>query len=428
MEILQRKIAPPIVNAVDFSLSLRPYKKFTLKNGVPVYAVQAGSQNVLQLEWVFYAGNFFEEKDSVAAATNFLLRNGTRTSTAFELSESFEFYGAHCNRNCYSETAVISLHTITRHLDNLLPVVQEMISDSVFPQSELDIFKQNAIQKLSVNLQKCEFVAGRLIDSYLYGQDHPYGKFSTAENIAAITREDVVAFYEEYYLHGKCAIFAAGILPDNLEEKLNEYFGSMPLKPADFSLPNAVPSPEKQRKHIIQNDADAVQGAIRIASPFPNRHHPDFKKAMVLNTLFGGYFGSRLMKNIREEKGFTYGIYSYLQNHMQHSAWVVSTEAGKDVCPATVEEVYKEMKRLREEPISDLELSHVKNYMMGSILGDLDGPFHIIARWKNIILNGLPNDHFDNSIAAIRGANSEELQALAQKYLQPELFYELTVY
>jgi predicted Zn-dependent peptidase len=148
----------------------------------------------------------------------------------------------------------------------------------------------------------------------------------------------------------------------------------------------------------------------------------------VLNNLFGGFFGSRLMSNIREEKGYTYGIHSYLQNHLQESAWMVSTEAGKDVCEATIEEVYKEMERLRTEPVDAEELLLVQNYMMGSILGDLDGPFHIMAKWKNMILNNLPEDYFYQSVQAIKETNATEMREMANKYLQPDAFYELVVY
>jgi len=143
--------------------------------------------------------------------------------------------------------------------------------------------------------------------------------------------------------------------------------------------------------------------------------------------LFGGFFGSRLMSNIREDKGYTYGIHSYLQNHIHESAWMISTEAGKDVCEATISEVYKEMKDLREELVDDEELLLVRNYMMGGLLGDLDGPFQIIARWKNIVLNDLTEQYFYDSINTIKTISAEEIQRLAQKYLQPEDFYELVV-
>ena len=146
-----------------------------------------------------------------------------------------------------------------------------------------------------------------------------------------------------------------------------------------------------------------------------------------MNALFGGFFGSRLMSNIREDKGYTYGIHSYLQNHKQQSAWMVSTEAGKDVSDATIAEVYKEMKILRDELVDDEELLLVRNYMLGGLLGELDGPFQIIARWKNIVLNQLTEQYFYDSINTIKTIPAEEIQALAQKYLQEEDFYELVV-
>jgi zinc protease len=148
---------------------------------------------------------------------------------------------------------------------------------------------------------------------------------------------------------------------------------------------------------------------------------------MVLNTLLGGFFGSRLMSNIREDKGYTYGIHSYLMNHMHESGWLISTEAGKDVCEATIAEVYKEMQILRDEPVDEEELLLVRNYMMGGLLGDLDGPFQIIGRWKNIILNNLTEQYFYDSINTIKSITTEELMALANKYLRPEEFYELVV-
>ncbi len=170
-----------------------------------------------------------------------------------------------------------------------------------------------------------------------------------------------------------------------------------------------------------------MQGSVRLARPFPNRHHPDFLKVHVLNVLFGGFFGSRLMSNIREDKGYTYGIHSYLQNHVQQSAMMISTEAGKDVCEATISEVYKEMADIRENLVDEEELLLVRNYMMGSILGDLDGPFQIISRWKNIILNGLTEKYFYDSINTIKTVSAEELRLLAQKYFNPDDFYELVV-
>ncbi len=422
-----RRKAPRIKDAVEFDLTLKPYDKYVLDNGVEVYAVSAGPEEVMQIEWVFYAGNSFEDQNGVAAATNHLIKNGTSSKTSFEISEHFDFYGSYLNRHCYHETAVISLHTLTRHMAELLPVVSELVTDPIFPEHELDIFKQIMKQKLEVNLKKCDFVATRLIDEYIYGIDHPYGKYSTLQTYESVSRDQLVEFHKRFYLHGKFVIFVAGVLPADLFEQLNKHFGKINVQQdAALTLTHTV-MPAIEKKYRVNNDPNGVQGAIRLARPFITRKHPDFAPMQVLNTVFGGFFGSRLMSNIREDKGYTYGIHSYFQNHISESAWMISTEAGKDVCEDTIKEVYNEMQLLRDEPVSEEELLLVKNYLIGTILGDLDGPFHIIGRWKNVVLNELPHDYFYSSVDAIKKVTPAELQALANKYLQPESFYELVV-
>ncbi len=425
--MLDRTIAPVIKDAVDFNLQLKQSEKYILDNGVPVYSINAGAQEVTMIELVFYAGNWYEDQNIIAGTTNFLLKNGTSKRTAFEINEQFEYYGAYLNRNCYNETANITLHCLNKHLKEVLPVVEELITDSIFPEEELAIYKQNQIQRLKVSLQKCDFVANRFIDEYLFGFQHPYGRYTSIPDFEAITRDQVVKFYNDYYVNGQCVIFVAGKLPVDIFQQLNTAFGHLPLNKKPLPAKYFEVTPHTDKKQRIINDKNGVQGAIRIARPFPNRHHPDFIKSQVLNNVFGGFFGSRLMSNIREDKGYTYGIHSYFQNHVQTSAWMVSTEAGRDVCEATIAEVYKEMKILQEELVDEDELLLVRNYMIGTILGDLDGPFQIINRWKNYVLNGLDESYFYNSINTIKTISAEEIQQLAQKYLLPEEFYELVV-
>ncbi len=425
--MLDRTKAPVIQDAVDFDVKLKPYEGFQLDNGTPVYTINAGAEEVVMLELVFHAGNWYEDKNIVAATTNHLLKNGTKNKTAFEINEFFEFYGAFLSRSCFNETATITLHCLNKHLAILLPVVTELISDAIFPESELAIYKQNQKQRLEVNLKKCDFVANRLIDEYIYGFDHPYGKYTSAKDFDQLEQRDLIDFYNKYYTHGKCLIFVAGKLPSELSTMLNNELGKLPFNQTDKIIKQIPQVRASQKKYRITNDIDSVQAAIRIGRPFPNRHHPDFPKVGVLNNLFGGFFGSRLMSNIREDKGYTYGIHSYIQNHIHDTALLVSTEAGRDVAEATITEVYKEMALLRDELIDAEELDLVRNYMIGSLLGDLDGPFQIMARWKNYILNNLDANYFYNSLEIVRTISAEELQELAKKYLQPEDFYELLV-
>lgn len=424
-----RTIAPPIIDAVDFELVLPRCDHHVLSNGVEVYSLNMGDEDVLQINWVFYAGAWYEKKKSLAAATNYLMKNGTSGKTAFEINEHFDYYGAYVNRSCYTETSEITLHCLNKHVHALIPVIAEMFTDATFPEEELAIYKQNSLQRLKVNLQKSEFVAGRLIDSYLFGEKHPYGKYNNAEDYEALNREDLVNFYEEYYRKGRMVIFAAGKLPENMIAELEKYFGSLPVRnhrETVVGIQHKV-EPATQKKYRIINDPNGVQAAIRLLRPFPNRHHPDFQKAQVINNVLGGFFGSRLMGNIREDKGYTYGIYSYLLNFIHESGWMITTEAGRDVAEATVQEIYNEMELLREEEIDDEELMMTRNFIIGTVLGDLDGPFQVIGRWKNMILNGVDEAYFYQSLQVVRSITAKELQELANTYLQPDDFYELVV-
>jgi predicted Zn-dependent peptidase len=425
--MVDRKSAPEILDAVEFDLQLKNCVRFNLDNGVPVYTVDAGAEELVMIEFVFYAGNWYEEKNIVAATTNFMLKNGTKNKTAFAINDHFEFYGAYLNRHCYNETATLTLHTLSKHLPALLPVMAEILTESVFPEEEMIIYKQNQKQRLEVNLKKCDFVANRLIDEYVFGIEHPYGKYTSINDYDQLQKEELISFFQQYYSHGKCMLFVAGKLPVNIQEQLNTIFGALPLHQNAVKDVKHIQHPARQKKYNISNDINGVQAAIRLARPFPDRHHEDYPKVHVLNNIFGGFFGSRLMSNIREDKGYTYGIHSHIQNHIHDTAWLVSTEAGRDVYAATIEETYKEMDRLRNEMVDEDELDLVRNYMIGGLLGDLDGPFQIMARWKSYVLNNLTEDYFYRSINTIKTVTAEELQVLAKKYLNPEEFYELVV-
>ncbi|SFD33947.1 Predicted Zn-dependent peptidase [Chitinophaga sp. CF118] len=426
--MINRKIAPEIKDAVDFDITLKPCEKFTLDNGIPVYVVKSDEQDTLQLELVFPGGSWFETENLVASATNFLMKNGTSKHSALEINESIDYHGAYLNRTSHHENATYTLHCLTKHLTQLLPVLQEVIQDPTFSEEELGTFQQNMKQRLAVNLQKCDFVANRHIDKYLFGEFHPYGRVSTMDSYDALQSQTLLAFYKQHYTYNNCKIFVAGNLPANMVTLLNQYFGTTKWNGETNIIREQLPIlPAEEKKFRIFNDENGVQGAVRVARHFPNRYHPDFSKMLVLNTIFGGYFGSRLMSNIREEKGYTYGISSQIYNFRQSGAINIHTEAGRDVCEATIKEIYKELHTLQQELVPEEELHLVRNFMIGSVLGDLDGAFQIIQRWKNLILNDLDENYFYNNIRTIKTITAEELQQLAQQYFTPEDFYELVV-
>lgn len=425
--MLDRKVAPPIHDAVEFDYKLPPINTEQLDNGLPLYWLDAGVQDVVQIDWVFPAGLWYEHKPSIAQATAGLLKSGTTKYTSVQIHEALEFYGAQLKTSAGNDYAFVTLYSLTKHLPVLLPMVYEIITDSIFPEHEVDIHKQNAIQKLLVNLRKCEFVANQRIDALLFGEFHPYGRYSKKEKIEAVQREDLIKFYKAHYSLSHVKMFMAGRIGKQEVKYVNDIFGKAALQTtALYGEVFSAPAPSVS-VHKVMNDPNGVQGAIRIGRLFPNRHHPDYTPMVVLNCLFGGYFGSRLMSNIREDKGYTYGIYSSLAPEVHGGSFVIHTETGRDVVEKAIKEVYHEMEVLRNEVAPEEELLLVKNYLLGGLLGDLDGPFSILQRWRTLILNDFTEEYFNNNIRIYKTITAKGLQELAQKYFDMKDFYEVVV-
>lgn len=425
--LLDRKTAPKIHDAITFDFSLPAIHQEELENGTPFYWINAGVQDVVEIDWVFPAGMWQETKEGIANATLGLIKSGTKTRTAHEINEAFEFYGAAFKVKAGNNSSTISLFTLTKHLPALLPLVYEIFTESIFPQEEVDLYKQNIVQRLMVNLRQCDFVANQKIDAELFGEHHPYGRYSKRENIEALTQADIQSFFQQQYDLGSVKIFMGGNIGTNETMLVNNIFGKHKVeKTAATDKEFAIEEATEKKNHII-NDPNGVQGAIRIARFAPNRHHKDFAPLVVLNTIFGGYFGSRLMSNIREEKGYTYGIYSGMAPMRYQGTLTIQTEVGRDVIEPAITEIYKEMDLLCKEQVDEEELLLVKNYLLGNLLGDLDGPFHILQRWRTLILNGLPVEHFDENIAIYKSVTAQELHELAQQYFNKEDFHEIVV-
>lgn len=427
--MIDRKIAPVIHNALDFDIHLPDCHFSSLSNNIPLYWLSAGTQEVLRLEFLFKSGAWEEEKTGVAQATAALLKTGSELRTSDEIDEAFEYYGAALQSKAGNDHNSIVLYCLNRHLEVLLPFLKEIITGARFPEEELQLYQRNLIQKLKVKEHQTDFVANREAEAQVFGYQHPYGRFSRAEDISAITRDDLLAFHGRYYTAANCQLFLAGRVNEKHLRLLEEYFGETAWGHTEQVIKEKqhqiVPASAKIFEKSLGRDS--VQGALRILRPFIGRSHPDFIPMMVVNTLFGGYFGSRLMKNIREEKGFTYSIYAQIYAYKRASIINVTTEAGIEVCEAVRKEIFEEMRRLREEPVAEEELKLVKNYLFGGLLGSLDGPFELIKRWKGMLLNGYGKQQFEEHLKRYKAVSPQEVRALARKYYQKKDFYQILV-
>ena len=290
----------------------------------------------------------------------------------------------------------------------------------------METYIRNQQQKLQVSLQKNDVVARRNFNKAMYG-DTIYGFAGVADDFKTLHREDMLSHYSEMYQPSNCTILIAGKIEPETLSLIKEIFGQEwtgSTQKADTTQPEIQHSTE--HFYFIEKP-DALQSAIRMGMPLINRTHPDFPSLQVLNTVLGGYFGSRLMANIREDKGYTYGIGSGMSSLKHAGALFIATEVGADVCKAAITEIEKEINILKTDLIPDEELSLVKNYMLGSLLGSLENVFSHADKFKSIHFAGLGYEYYDRYAKIIKTITSTDLLTLANKYLDFDGFYKVIV-
>jgi len=422
---LDRKQAPDF-KTID-AIQIQHAVENTLDNGIKVYTIDSGSQELTKIEFLFKAGMYYQSQPLLASAANNLLETGTKNYTANELSDKIDFFGSFFECSVEQDFASLALFSLNKYVDKSLHFVEDIIKNPTFPQDEFDIYLSNKQQKHLVNTEKVNVLARRRFSELVFGDNHPYGRDVKSEDFDRLTIDKVKEFYHTFYHSGNCTIIASGKLSKDLIETLNGFFGK-----TTWGNVQAIPVPKvkidttKEIKHFIEKP-DAIQSAVRVGRLMFNKKDPDYFKFQVLNTILGGYFGSRLMANIREDKGYTYGIGSGLASLVNSGYFFISTEVGTDVTKDTLKEIYKEIKILREELVDADELETVRNYILGQFLRSVDGPYSLGDKFKAIWEFGLGYDYFEKYFEAVKTITPEEIKALANTYLQEKDLIELVV-
>ena len=418
-----RTIAPLLREIT--SLQLPKPEIIHLDNGIPVYITRMGTQPVVRMELVFEAGRWYEEKKLISRATSRLIKEGTRTRSGADIAETVDFYGGSLAFPGSLDTSSVALFCLTKHFDKLLPLVDDLLTSPAFAEEEVAKFKRRSLQRFKMDTGKTDVIAYRKITEMMFGKEHPYGYNSHPSMFDNIQREDLVNHFLKNYRTGNLKIFLSGSPTDDVLETLNKTLGRN--LPEGSSVPNKVlidPNPQQILSIPKKNN---LQSAIRIGCKTFDRKHEDYNGFYVLNTILGGYFGARLMTNLREDKGYTYGVYSNLEPMRYDGYFNVSTEVAKGAASDAVGEIYKEFERLREKPIGDEELLMVRNYLLGYLLTGLDGPFNVSEMVKMVAIDDLDINFFDNMVQTIKTITPNEIQALANKYLKRENMYEVVV-
>ncbi|HUW07738.1 MAG TPA: pitrilysin family protein [Williamwhitmania sp.] len=416
--MLNRIIAP--IFSLPESLDIISSHSHTLSNGIPVHMVEGGTQDVLRITFLFNAGTRYQTKPLVAATTLSMLTEGTKSHTANQLAELLEYHGAYTDQGIDRDKAGISLYCLGKYVPNLLPLLQEILLYPTFPAKQFETLTNKRMQQLTVERQKVAYLAREQHQAMLFGEKHPYGSYATPESYSKLMLEDLVNFHKEYYKPEECLIILAGKSCHQQIPLLEHFFGNAAWLKTTPGMPKRFPIPSSaSEKQLTFTKDNAVQTAIRIGKISITQNHPDYVKLSILITVLGGYFGSRLMKNIREDKGYTYGIYASLVPFKEAGIIVISTEVGKQYQQDTIDQVMKEIERLRTEKISDEELVLVKNYIAGEMIRSVDGPMALSEILESLSMFDQDFSYLTEAYKETAAVTADELLLLAQQYLSP---------
>ena len=424
MQTLNRKIQPGF-KTID-KIKIIKAEEHLFNNNVSLYTINAGLQDVVKVDFLFSIPMqlWYKNNPLIAPAANLMLQDGTKNLTSVEIAEKLDFYGAFLHLNTNKDYSTVTLFSLNKYLPKTLKIIEDIIKNSVFPQKEFEIFIQKKKQQFIVENEKVKTLASRKFSQVLFGENHPYGKVEQLKDYNNLTTRQLYEFYNSLYVAKNCKIIASGKINKDIINlfdncfRRNDWDTHYNIKANNFEI-----KPSNQKTHLILKD-DSLQSAIRIGKPLFNKLHPDYTGMQVLNTVLGGYFGSRLMSNIREDKGYTYGIGSFIASLKNAGYFAIATEVGTDVCKNAIKEIYFEIKKIRNELIPENELNLVKNYILGEMLRIFDGPFALAESFRSILEYNLDYSYFDKFIDTVKNITSEELHNLANKYLDEDSMLE----
>lgn len=409
---MDRTIAPEIKNIT--SISFQEPEIIYLANKATLYAIRKTEEETAKIDFVFNAGSL-QTDNLIAGLTAGMLFSGTDNKSSTEINEEIDSLGGYTGTEASSERMTVSIVGLKEYIVQLTEMMVDAVLHVNFDSKELTQLIQNKKKKFQISIEKVSTVAKREFVHAIF-EHNPYGRLSYLEDYDQVKREDLISFHQKYILEGLDYVTIVGALTDSELQRIQE----LALKFKSNKEPIENYNFQYRPNQIIQEKEGAVQTAIRIGRVLFNKTQPDYKQFMVLNTILGGYFGSRLMSSIREDKGYTYGINSGISQNLQSGYFYIATEVNKKYRDATIQAIQEEIKKLQNELVGEDELSLVKNYIIGEILEQSDGPQAMMDRFISVQLFGMNLSYYNDLMKAINEISAKEIQQLAQKYLDWE--------
>ncbi len=419
-----RANAPDPGPAPEFNLG--DYEQFTLENDLNIIVVENHKLPVVSYQLFVDKGAIVEgDKTGLASVAGQMLKRGTESKTKSEIDEALDFIAASVNTNSSGFYAT----SLKKHSEELLEIATDLLYNPSFPQEEFDKIIQTTKSGLAFSKSDPNTIASNVKGAVLYGKDHAYGEFVMEETIDNITLEDVKDYYRKYYFPNESYLIIVGdITSSDALDQAKKYFGDWKADPTfKKHIPPFVERPESNTVNFVNKDG-AVQSVLSVSQTA--RYKPnaeDRLAASVMNTILGGYFGSRLNKNIREDKGYTYGIGSSLSPDLHIGSFSTSASVRNAVTDSTLTEIFREIETMRTEPVDQDELELVKNVLTGKYARGLESPQTVAQYALNIARYDLPKDYYKTYLERLEKLTPEDIQMAAKKYLDPEKMQILVV-
>ncbi|NLJ81514.1 MAG: insulinase family protein [Bacteroidales bacterium] len=419
---INRAVSPPRYLLPE--MEILPSKTIHLKNGIPLLILHNENQKIIRFDIRLMAGSYFQHKKTIALMTAKSLFEGTAYRDRSNIFSAIDFQGAYMNSTVNKDVASFSIYMPKQAAQIIFEIIKEVFLFANFPEKEISLIKEQRKQVLRVNLEKTSFLAFQAFSKEAF-PNHPYGFSTEVEDYDNINRDDLLEFFRKFYVSGNIRLFIAGDINENIVNSLEQTLGEIPQKERieffDFSLKQGLIS-----KTTISKPS-AMQSSICIGKPLFNRKHRDWMKLNLLNMILGGYFGSRLMSDIREKRGLAYGIHSRMVSYQKSGAFYVHADVNKDKTAEAIDAVYDNFRNLQNSSVLKEELDLVKNYYSGILLRYFDGVFSLLDRYIESNDYSLSINYWLDFLKTIKNTQEDELQLLAQKYLDPSSMIEVVV-
>lgn len=422
--MLNRTIAP---QGKPFKyIPLPTYTQTVLKNGVKVYWLPYGNVDVCEIQAIFRAGAGFETKTGISDMTPRNVSEGTRNHSSLSYARALDNFGAWVEYDAGTDFIAIVLTSLSHLCQKTVPLMAEAMVYPTFPEDAFEKMKKRAIEKLKTSNKKTAYVAQKNFFKLIFGECHAYGVTTDVEELKQMEREDLVQYHAQYLHAGNMCLTVTGKFNQTeIEAVLEENFGSLPTLPANTANSSAQASIQTADLGRYFFPQEGVQSTVFAGYPSINRFHEDAEKWEMTNVILGGYFGSRLMKNLREDKGYTYGVYSQAAMYNYSGVFYVRCDVGNEYVEDTFLQIKHEMRLLAEKGVTEEELQLVKNYNLGKSISGRETPFQM-SRWlRHAIVNGISFAQLDKKFEIYAHLTTADIQTTAAKYLNPDALREV---